>query len=251
MRKLFTWCLCSTIVALIDGGSSVSAVTLRLDGATNFISSGVAAGPAQVGSIVNTTGGNGGFDNFFTSDFGLLGTSNGLTTLTGVNSGVSTLTSQPFTLAGSNLLEPVTISFDFAFDGNDLGVLTDIFSVSLTNLTTNLSLPIFGVAAGLPVLSLPTLFRDTEPGLGLQGSVSTTLLDVNFLNLFDQYALSFQLQEFPELLLQGNTAAGLDNVVISTTPAAVPEPGMTTGLMALGFWGSFSQLYLARTRRKG
>lgn len=200
---------------------------------------------------INTTGGNSGFNSFFTTAFAVLGDATGAITAADTpNSGLSTLT-QTFSLPthfGGDLVQSydLTISFRSVFDGDDSNTPSkDIFSVTLTPPSgpaillysvDSTALPDCGPNASPCANSQIVQNPFTASGGSLAGLLAGT------------YTLTFQIDEKG---LTGanttNTAVGVDDVDIDAIGLlAAPNPGalllLTAGLGTAGF--------LARRRRR-
>ncbi|MDQ2694832.1 MAG: PEP-CTERM sorting domain-containing protein [Pseudomonadota bacterium] len=176
-------------------------------------------------NAINTTGGNAGFNTFFTSAFAVLGDDAGA--IGGAPDAGRSLIFQGFTLnpivnvGGQQRLArnfDLTITFFTAFDGDDNGT-KDRFTATLGNITLFTQdsdpFPDGGPAAGQPnnqATNNPfsTTIRGLDPG---------------------NYTFGFELVEAPGAAT--NTAAGIDMVSImgEANLAPVPEP---TTLSLLG-----------------
>ena len=210
--------------------------------ASPSLASWVTVGPANARASIDTiniSGGNAGFNNFFTSSFAVLGDDSG--NINGSpESGVSSIQQTfilPAVLGGSTVVNyDIVISFNTVFDGEG-GQLTfsDRFLGSLLN---GISLTLFSQNSnifpnGPPSTTNPDnqLVNNPYTGsiLGLQPGT---------------YTLEFTLSE---LLQYNNTAAGIDNVSVtgSADVAAVPEPST---LLLLG--ASLGGLALIRRKSR-
>lgn len=185
--------------------------------------------PNGPGSTINTSGGNAGFNDFFSSTFATLGDTAGAIGGPPVL-GASTL-SQTFTLAGTLNGSSVSsydlgISFFAVFDGDDSSSSTkDVFSVSLNGIT------LFSLDSGaLPDCAVSTSCTDSQIAYDPFTSTLTGLAP-------GTYTLTFSLVEsdVPGGLNITNTAAGVDNISVIAT-AHIPEPG-TLALLGLGLFG--------------
>lgn len=230
-------------------GISISGVTqnTNVDGAQLNNTSplnvlGVIQGEAGVGTVnggLNQGTGNSGFNNFFTSNFGRLG-SNDSSSLSPPSLGISSLSTNSFRFSNTNdLLSFPTVAFDYAFNGST-GILGFI------NNTTNLNtFSVYFALASAPAVPVLLVFTtNTFAPQGTRVSVSGLVPASSLLNSIDNYVLTFQLNEVaPALVFGNNSAAGVDGVSITnanTTPVPFEfSPGL--GILALGIWGAIAQ----------
>jgi hypothetical protein len=192
---------------IINGGFSANL--------TSWTTSGTVSARAS-GDVINTAGGNAGFDNFFGSSFAVLGDSTG--DIGGSEDSGTHFISQTFSLPVISGTYDLTLSFNSVFDGDDRDNINqiDIFRVLLnsTELFAQNSFPLPNCGPGnSPTCSNSQLIQNpfSQTILGLPGG---------------SYTLKFELAENNNA--QSNTAVGIDNVSISgqsNVPAAsVPEP---------------------------
>lgn len=222
---------------IANGGFQTSTGTVSLSGWTGV---GTTNGRASTNAI-NTSGGNAGFNSFFTSAFAVLGDSSGA--IGGAPDAGTHSLSQTFELP--SFLQDVAIasydlqiSFWTAFDGRD----------DNTAATTGPRLDRF--AADLSGISLfaqdSLIFPSGAPSVNsannqwVNAPFSATLLGMapGF------YTLTFSLFEDNGTGVRfTNTAAGIDNVSVVGTAHAVPVPEPSTllllggGLTALALFG--------------
>lgn len=227
----------STGELITNGGFQTSTGTVSLAGWN--ASTGVTGRLST--NVINTNGGNAGFNNFFGSAFAVLGDTSGAI---GSDTGNGTFTiSQEFILPafqGSVEIEnyDLTVRFWTAFDGRDDNTSTtvsprpDSFSANISGISlfsqSSLVFPINApstASANNQLMNNPFTYDliDMEPG-------SYTLTFV----LFEDNATGARTT---------NTAAGIDNVSItgSADPIPAPEPGTLVllggGLTALALFG--------------
>ncbi len=210
---------------LLTSAFSTPALGLTLDGATDFrytTGAAGAGGATSSTSTLNTNTGRAGFDSFFTSDFGRLGTSD-VSILDGqYNAGaVYRSISNPLQFTSST----TTVSFNYAFDGEigtDLGRNTFKAYLALS------SSPQTAIGSGFSTTTR------VNPG-GASGQFNVSSLNTN-----STYVVAFELDEVSSILGTDNFGAGFDNVNVSNAVPFEFSPSM--GILALGAWGAFSQL---------
>jgi len=189
-------------------------------------------------NTINTSGGNAGFNNFFSSAFAVLGDASGA--IGNTTGGISTI-SQAFTLGDtldSVLIQDydLYISFSTVFDGQDnatsTSALSDLFFATLS--ANDGSIPDF-VLFSQNSLNFPSGTPSiNSPNYQLTNSqFSATILGL----LPGDYTLKFTLNERSGGGVNSNTetAAGIDNVSVTAfgNPLPIPEPG-TLLLLGIG-----------------
>ncbi|NJK60194.1 MAG: hypothetical protein HC918_08110 [Oscillatoriales cyanobacterium SM2_1_8] len=165
------------------------------------------------GATLNTTATPDGFGNRFASTFVSIGHNNGSTAITAGGSprpGISRVAAPSRQIAVTAAEPFVTLTFDYAFQGNNPGSVNS-WSVVLQNVAT------------LNVQS----FLSGQTAL-MNGSVSI----VDLAPPPGNYQLEFELLEGNGCC---NTALGFNNVVVTTQVPYELEAGAGLGVLALGF----------------
>lgn len=230
MKKL-GFIVIGTVLAPVFSTPALGITLGPLDGASSFSNDGGTAGPGNINnSTLNsngstTPGGNNtGFESFFTSNFGRVGGVG--STQNGTENGISRRISNSFTFSNTDLASTSqSVTFDYAFDGTS--GTSDTFSG-------------YFAASGLTSTPLGPVFSTNQ--LISPGGISNANFSVasSTFTPGTPYVLAFQLNEATG---NGNSAAGFDNVTLTSTATPVPfdfSPGL--GILALGIWGAIAQL---------
>ncbi|OUL28080.1 PEP-CTERM sorting domain-containing protein [Nostoc sp. 106C] len=223
LRNLKLLLLFNAVSSVVLFGNAAQALTFNLDGGTDFTFNADATTRSGVGTAngnINKATGNAGFNNFFTSNYGLLGAlDSGLANSTAFAQGSSSAQSNnsfAFTsadLAGNN----IQVSFSYAFSGTSGNPGND-----------NVQVLFFDSVNG-DTIAVGNLITTLAPnGLSSQSFV----VDNSLLTANTPYNLIFQLAEAADGNTR-NTAFGFDDIQIS----AVPEPSDLLGLLVgIGFF---------------
>ncbi len=220
------------VILGMSGVTPAFGVTIGpLDGASDFVFDNsdpdAQAGPGSVATAPNTSTGVEGFNNFFSSDYGLLGSQDGASIGAGTSSDLS-IAFRNFSVAARDLNRPIQVTFDYAFNGDPQDDLSsvDFFTVDV----------IRPGAIGQGVFS-----GNATNFSAAVGQVET--LPGGFVNTPGEYQLRFALAEVGS---GGNSALGFDNVQVES----VPEPSSMLGTLALGTLGAGYMLSRRIKKRK-
>ncbi len=228
----------STGELILNGGFQTSGGAVSL---ASWTQGGTVNGRLSTNTI-NTSGGNAGFNSFFTSAFAVLGDSAGVIGGAPDNGGIHSISQSLIlpALWGGVAIESydLTVNFRTAFDGRDdntastVGPRPDSFSANL---------------GGISLFTQSSLnFPSGAPSTGSANNqlVNDPLTAFLFGMTPGSYLLTFTLFEDNGTGVRTtNTAAGIDNVSITgfANPTPVPEPGTLVllggGLAALALFG--------------
>ncbi|MBW4563481.1 MAG: PEP-CTERM sorting domain-containing protein [Mojavia pulchra JT2-VF2] len=243
LRNLKLWLLFNAVSSVFLFGNAAQALTFNLDGGADFNFSADTTTRAGVGSAtgtINTSTGNAGFNNFFTSSYALLGAVNtGTANSTAFSQGSSSAVSKTkYTFTDADLAgNTIQINFSYAFSGTSGNPGGDALEVSFFDNIDGISVPF-----GNPITTL------ASTGVA---SVSFTA-DNSMLLANTAYDLIFQLTETTLGGTANNTAFGFDTVVIETVPIppeGVPEPSTILGLLAgVGFISKLSSKFKSQVK---
>ncbi|MDJ0898837.1 MAG: hypothetical protein QNJ55_08490 [Xenococcus sp. MO_188.B8] len=190
----------------------------------DFSNGGGTIDTAPFDSGINTISGSEGFDNYFNSTYLLLGADNGDTNISdSPASGDSVaFTGNTFEISSTDATNGVTFAFDWAFQGTESGV-QDEFFISFINTTLTQSFDVF---------------NKESPGYG-EGTESLFLTNLTP----GDYELEITLNEAGGRNDDGNTAAGFDNITVSSVPF---EFSPSVGLIMMGGIFAFSRYAKSR-----
>lgn len=229
-----------TSLGIVGIASPATALTLNLDGGSDFTFSADGTTTSGVGTpdeTLNTSGGNNGFNGFFTSDYGRLGAADfQAATFPANNRGSSSAVSLVDIVFPEEELadaRSVEVRFSYAFAGTAGNPAGDTVEVFLFDTLTGESTSSFDITTLAPAGVPSVTFELTGEDLASLEAGTT-------------YNLLFQLSEGGEPFADPtftNTAFGFDDVVVETVPIPFEaELSSAAGLLMLGgFWG-FSRL---------
>jgi hypothetical protein len=218
--------------------SAQSAQALNISfGTTDFtvssnVSGHIGSNNAEPSIAINTNPSPDGFQNAFTSNFILLGanidstsiTSTTSPTLTNGNSQAESNSS--FTLTSDEVSNPITLTFNWAFNGNASGNSNNQDNFNITLLKTD-------ETDGADFFVRTLAPSDPFPGYGSNNN-EVSIIPGGTLSAGD-YKLFITLNENSGL---GNSAAGFNNITFSAPGTPVPF-GFSTNMSLLVFGGMF------------
>ncbi|WP_071191046.1 hypothetical protein [Trichormus sp. NMC-1] len=204
--------------------SAQSAQALNISfSTTNFSQvTGVVKNNASPSTVINTQASPNGFGNVFTSNFLLIGanTTNANIPNDSLVNNNSDARSNIFAVSAADAAQPITMTFNWAFNGNATGVTNDADSFLIR---------IIGPTSRT-FFQRTTDPNDTIPGYG---SGINEIATVTPLGTAGNYRIQISLNEN---LSTNSSAAGFNNINISSTP--VPF-GFSTNMSLLVFGGMF------------
>ncbi|WP_353928905.1 hypothetical protein WJM97_11230 [Okeanomitos corallinicola TIOX110] len=226
----------ATAVIALSGFLTVGSMTLSAESAqalefspapADFTVSGLAGSNNASPSIpVNIQAPQNGFGNVFNSNFILLGANTGSTSIIapGLSNGNSIASSPVFTLTPFAVANPITLTFNWAFNGNASGTGSnaDNFNILLVKTDESVEELFFSRTAGNAV------------GRYGFGNVETGVIGSGLLTP-GQYQIIINLNENAG---SANSAAGFNNIVLSGPPEPVPF-GFSTNASLVVFGGVF------------
>jgi len=181
---------------------------------------------------INTSAPANGFGNVFTDNFLLLGANSTDANIPtdSLRNNNSVAGSIPFAITSTDAAQPLTVTFNWAFQGNATGNINDAdsFSIVIQNTDPN--------ANDIETIFQRTLVTtDTIPGYGSAIGQIGTIIPGNTLTP-GNYEILISLNE--NTTTNRSSAAGFNNISLSTPAAPVPF-GFSTNTSLLVFGGMF------------
>ncbi|WP_413174912.1 hypothetical protein [Anabaena azotica] len=216
-----------TAVGITLSAQSAQALNFTLAPSDFTITQGIGNNSASSAIAINTSAPANGFGNIFNSNFLLLGanTTDPNIPNDSLRNNNSEATSIPFVITSTDAAQPITMTFNWAFNGNSLGGFNDKDNFNIALIKTDLS-------DGAQLFERTVDTSDAIPGYGFGINDLGTVITANSLSA-GNYQIVISLNE------NGNTrssAAGFNNIILSTP--TVPF-GFSTNASLLVFGGVF------------
>ncbi|MBD2568558.1 hypothetical protein H6G59_11720 [Anabaena lutea FACHB-196] len=180
---------------------------------------------------INTSAPANGFGNVFTSTFLLLGanTTDANIPNDSLKNNNSVARSIPFAVSVADVAQPITMTFNWAFNGDSSGGFNDKDSFNIAIIKTDNS-------NGAQLFERTVDPSDAIPGYGFGINDIGTLIAANTLSA-GNYQIFISLNENTDFSNR-SSAAGFNNIILSTPGTPVPF-GFSTNMSLLVFGGMF------------
>ncbi|WP_237741524.1 hypothetical protein [Anabaena sp. PCC 7108] len=220
-----------TAAGITLSAESAQALNFTLAPGNFSVTQGIGDNNASSGIAINTQAPSNGFGGLFTSNFLLLGANSNDANIPNdsLRNNNSTATSIPFAISSTDADQPITVTFNWAFQGNATGVINDADSFSIVIQNTD---PNANDAAIIFQRTLVT--TDSIPGYGSVTNQTGDIIPANSLTPGD-YEILISLNENTN---NRSSAAGFNNITVSTPGTPVPF-GFSTNMSLLAFGGMF------------